>query len=66
MKPEDILDYEELPTPPHNETPKEGFVIQLIGMLAATLISVVIVIPVLILLCFGIDPLEVKKHLKDK
>jgi len=66
MKPDDILDYDDSPTPAHNETPKEGFVIHLIEMIVATLISVIIVTPLLVLLCFDIDPLEMKKHWRSK
>ena len=66
MRPDNILDYDDSPTPAHNETPEYGFVIHLIGMIVATLISVIIVIPLLVLLCFDIDPLEMKKHWRSK
>lgn len=60
MKPENILDYEEI-----KNDPPLPWTLELIARIIAGSIAFVIIIPAYLLLCFGVDPLGIKKGVQE-
>jgi uncharacterized RDD family membrane protein YckC len=62
MKLEDYLDYKPVTPLPDEKPEKEHWIIEAIATLIAGLIAVLVCIPAFLLLCFGVDPLGIKKN----